>query len=84
MTLALARLRGYDAAMNKQDAIKLLGGTNNKAAEACGITSSAVRQWPQELTKDQIDRVQAALYRKSLKRKKQSPPASTGAGLSGD
>lgn len=69
--------------MNKQDAIKLLGGTNNKAAAACGITSSAVRQWPQELTKDQIDRVQAALYRKSQKRKKSPPLASTSPGLSG-
>lgn len=50
--------------MNKSTALELLGGSIKAAAEACQISSSAVSQWPEELTKDQIDRVQAALYRK--------------------
>ncbi len=49
--------------MNKATAIELLGGTVKAAADACQISSSAVSQWPDELTKDQVDRVQAALYR---------------------
>jgi translation initiation factor RLI1 len=51
--------------MKKTTAIKLLGGSIKAAAEACEITSSAISQWPEDLTKDQIDRVQAALYRQS-------------------
>lgn len=49
--------------MKKADAIALLGGTVSAAADACQISRSAVSQWPEVLTKDQIDRVQAALFR---------------------
>lgn len=51
--------------MNKSEALRLLGdGSVKAAAEACEISPSAVSQWPEELTKDQVVRVQAALYRK--------------------
>ena len=59
--------------MNKTDAIQLLGGTVKSTADACEISPSAVSQWPDVLTKDQIVRVQAALYRLKIckqKRKK--------------
>lgn len=49
--------------MNKHTAIEQLGGTVKAAASACQISPSAVSQWPDVLTKDQIDRVQAALWR---------------------
>lgn len=50
--------------MKKADAITLLGGTVSAAADACQISRSAVSQWPDVLTKDQTDRVQAALFRR--------------------
>ena len=50
--------------MKKSHAFDLLGGTAADVARACRITPSAVSQWPEELTKDQVDRVQAALWRK--------------------
>lgn len=50
--------------MQKKSAIDLLGGSVTSAARACGISPSAVSQWPDELNRDQIDRVQAALWRK--------------------
>ncbi|WP_284335413.1 Cro/CI family transcriptional regulator [Comamonas sp. NoAH] len=50
--------------MTKTEAIDLLGGSVAKAAEAIGINSQAVSQWPAELPARLIDRVQAALYRK--------------------
>jgi hypothetical protein len=49
--------------MKKSHAFELLGGTAADVARACRITPSAVSQWPDELTKDQVDRVQAALWR---------------------
>lgn len=49
--------------MKKAEAIAALGGSVSRAAQACGISPSAVSQWPDDLTKDQIDRVQAALWR---------------------
>ena len=52
--------------MNKATALLLLGGTVKAAAALCRISPSAVSQWPEELTKDQVDRVQAALYRSRL------------------
>ena len=61
--------------MTKTDAIRLLGGTPKAAAAACRISASAVSQWPDELTKDQIDRVQAALYRQSVKPQKRRTKA---------
>lgn len=59
--------------MEKKTAIALLGGSVTKAAEACDISPSAVSQWPDVLTKDQVDRVQAALWRKAQKRKPRKP-----------
>ena len=50
--------------MNKQDAIQLLGGSVALAAEAIGIKSQAISQWPEELPPRLVDRVQAALWRK--------------------
>lgn len=49
--------------MKKHDAIQLLGGTVTLAAEAIGIKSQAVSQWPDELPPRLVDRVQAALWR---------------------
>lgn len=50
--------------MTKTEAIDLLGGSVAKAAEAIGINSQAISQWPTELPARLVDRVQAALYRK--------------------
>lgn len=52
--------------MDKRRAIELLGGTVTSAAAACGVTTSAVSQWPEELPKNIEDRVLAALARKHL------------------
>lgn len=52
--------------MLKSQAIELLGGTVTAAAEAVGVTSSAVTQWPEELPRRIADRVLAALARKHL------------------
>lgn len=52
--------------MNKRRAIELLGGSHTSAAAACGITASAVSQWPDDLPKNIEDRVLAALARKHL------------------
>ena len=49
--------------MKKSHALQLLGGSVTSAAKACEISSSAVSQWPEVLTKDQVVRVQAALFR---------------------
>ena len=49
--------------MDKTEAIRLLGGSISSAARACGVTSSAVSQWPDELTHPYLSTVQAALYR---------------------
>ncbi len=49
--------------MRKATAIRLLGGSTSAAAEAVGITPSAVRQWPDPLPIKVEDRVQAAIYR---------------------
>lgn len=53
-------------AMHKTEAIRLLGGTNVAAAEAIGITPSAVSQWPDVLPASIEDRVVAALARRHL------------------
>ena len=50
--------------MKKAEALELLGGTVTAAAEAIGISTSAVSQWPDELPDSVRDRVQAALWRK--------------------
>jgi hypothetical protein len=51
--------------MTKNEAIGLLGGTINAAAEAIGITYQAVNKWPDVLPQRIADRVQAALWRKA-------------------
>ena len=63
--------------MKKSEAIALFA---NQAglARACEITDAAVSMWPEDLTKEMRDRVQAALYRRErsevqdLPRKKKS------------
>lgn len=52
--------------MLKTQAIELLGGSVATAAKAIGITYQAVGKWPEVLTPALRDRVQAALYRRSL------------------
>lgn len=51
--------------MLKTEAIELLGGSIPAAAEAIGVTYQAVDKWPDELPARIMDRVQAALWRKS-------------------
>lgn len=51
--------------MNKTEAIQLLGGSVAKAAEAIGINSQAISQWPEILPPRISDRVEAALWRMS-------------------
>lgn len=55
--------------MKKDEAIRLLGGTPAKAAEAVGVMVQAVYQWKDPLTPIVSDRVQAALARMKTKRK---------------
>ena len=52
--------------MNKAKAIELLGGSIASVAEAVGVSSQAVSQWPDPLPERIADRVLAALARKHL------------------
>lgn len=52
--------------MEKRRAIELLGGTVSLAAEAVGVSASAISQWPEVLPSRLEDRVLAALARKHL------------------
>jgi hypothetical protein len=52
--------------VKKQRAIELLGGTPTATAAACGVTASAVSQWPDVLPSNIENRVLAALARKHL------------------
>lgn len=52
--------------MLKSKAIELLGGSVTAAAEAVGISPSAVTQWPEVLPSRIADRVLAALAKKHL------------------
>ena len=52
--------------MQKREAIELLGNSVSAAAQAVGITVQAVSDWPEILPPRIRDRVQAALYRRSL------------------
>jgi len=54
--------------MKKHEAIQLLGGSVTKAAEAIGINSQAVTQWPEDLPRRISDRVIAALATKDPQR----------------
>ena len=56
----------FNRRMLKSEAIQLLGGNLTKAAEAVGVSVSAVGQWPDELPRRIEDRVLAALARKHL------------------
>lgn len=56
----------FNRRMFKATAIQLLGGSLTKAAEAVGVSVSAVGQWPDELPRRIEDRVLAALARKHL------------------
>jgi hypothetical protein len=49
--------------MTKQEAKRLFGGTDEKLARALGITRSAVTQWRDPLTTEQVDRVVGAAVR---------------------
>ena len=51
--------------MDKQEAIRLLGGTIGAAAAEVGVTPQAVSGWPDPLPQRIADRVQAALWRMS-------------------
>jgi predicted transcriptional regulator len=53
--------------MYKARAIELLGGTQILAAQALGITQSAVSQWPDVLTRRLADQVIATVARKYLR-----------------
>ena len=48
--------------MDKQIAVKAFDGVG-KLAEACGVTPSAVSQWPDPLPRYAADKVLAALMR---------------------
>lgn len=52
--------------MNKDSAIRLLGGTRKAAAAAIGISPAAIAQWPDPLPARIEDRVLAALARRHL------------------
>ena len=59
--------------MKKAHAIELLGGTVKEAARRCKIVPSAISQWPEELSRGNLDRVQAALYRMRQAKKEIAP-----------
>lgn len=52
--------------MEKIKAIELLGGTVAKAADAIGINSQAISQWPDTLPPRLADRVIAACVRSGI------------------
>jgi S1-C subfamily serine protease len=52
--------------MQKKLAIDLLGGTVAKAAEAIGVNSQAISQWPDALPPRLADRVIAACVRQGV------------------
>lgn len=59
--------------MDKQEAIRLLGGTIGAAAAEVGVTPQAVSGWPDPLPQRIADRVQAALWRMSQRTAAASP-----------
>ena len=56
----------FNGRMHKSDAIELLGGTVAAVANSIGTTYQAVSKWPDVLPPRIADRVQAALYRRTL------------------
>ena len=61
--------------MDKDEAIRLLGGSVAEAARAIGVTHQAVWQWPDPLPERIADRVQAALWRMEQERKAVAEPS---------
>ena len=53
--------------MNKELALSFVGGSHVVAAQAIGVTRSAISQWPDPLPKNLEDRVLAAWARKHIK-----------------
>lgn len=49
--------------MTKQEAIDLFGGKVKDLAQAMGVVSQAISQWPDELPQDYVDRVIGAAMR---------------------
>ena len=52
--------------MKKQDAIELLGGKAVRLSEVLNKTRSAISQWGDDLTDDQINMVIGAAWRKGI------------------
>lgn len=52
--------------MNKTRALELLGGSVATAADAIGISSAAVSQWPDDLPSRILDRVIASFPKRGL------------------
>jgi transcriptional repressor of cell division inhibition gene dicB len=67
----------YSWAMNKAEALRLLGGTLTAAAAEIGISPQAVNDWPEVLPPRIADRVLAALYRRDMASKRRRRPAKT-------
>ena len=57
--------------MDKDKALQMLGGIK-AAAEAVGVTTQAIAQWPNPLPPRIADRVQAALWRQAQRRAKKA------------
>ena len=53
-------------AMDKKQAIDLLGGTVADVAKAIGVNSQAISQWPEHLPPRLADRVLAACLRSGI------------------
>lgn len=49
--------------MTKTEAIRLFGSRHQDLADALGVTRQLISSWPQELTRDQEDRVMGAFLR---------------------
>lgn len=73
-----ANMRG----MKKSEAICLLGGSVAKAAEAIGVNSQAISQWPEDLPARLTDRVQAALWRMHQAQRQESAAVDVSEGAS--
>jgi hypothetical protein len=67
--LASGEKNAYTASMDKNTALRMLGGIK-AAADAIGISTQAILQWPNPLPPRIADRVQAALWRQSIQRKR--------------
>ena len=52
--------------IKKQDAIELLGGKAVRLSEVLNKTRSAISQWGDDLTDDQINMVIGAAWRKGI------------------